>query len=183
MFAGAYLRSPAADKVKYGALNITCDVRGVTSAHTYGDSYLLLKRGVRLRASFAFYDTSSPEVRKCLATCEHYAHVLNAYVDGELEAALHVGAGRAEHGTNGAAVQRYKEVQVHGPLELSRHVEAVVGALQHQYAACSCCRLRPPSCRAALQSMGGTAAMPPCWPPWRRSASSTAPPCFGWTTC
>ena len=46
MFAGAYTRSPAADKVKYGALNITCDVRGVTSAHSYGDSYLLLKRGV-----------------------------------------------------------------------------------------------------------------------------------------
>ena len=130
MFASADLHSPAVDKVKYGALNITCDVRGVTSAHVYGDSYLLLKRGVRLRATFAYYDTGSVAVRKCLATCEHYAHVLNAYADAELKAALHVGAGLAPHGASGAAVLQYKEVQVHGPLELGRHVEAVVGALR-----------------------------------------------------
>ena len=148
MFAGAYTRSPAADKVKYGALNITCDVRGVTSAHSYGDSYLLLKRGVRLRASFAFYDTGSAEVRKCLATCEHYAHVLNAYADGELKAALRVGAGRAPHGASGAAVLQYKEVQVHGPIELSRHVDAVVGALPRKWAA----RVSPAAQTAAADS-------------------------------
>ena len=114
--------------MKYGSLNVTCDVRGVTSAHGYGDSYLLLARGVRLRATFACYDTGSDAARKCLATCEHYAHVMNAYSDAELAAALRVGAGREPHGASGTAVAQYKEFQVHGPLELGRHVEALVGA-------------------------------------------------------
>ena len=135
MFSNAYARAPAADKVKYGALNVTCDVRGVMAAHGYGDSYLQLARGVRLRTTFAFYDTGQPETRKCLATCEHYAHVLNAYADAELTAALRVGAGRAPHGASGKAVVQYKEFQVHGPIALGRHVEALVGAWAHACAA------------------------------------------------
>ena len=31
------------DRCKYGALNVTNDYRGVTSAQQYGDSYLVLK--------------------------------------------------------------------------------------------------------------------------------------------
>jgi hypothetical protein len=95
MFAGAYAGLPAADKVKYGALNVTADVRGVAAAaRHYGDSFLLLAPGARLRATFAYYDTGTAAVRACLATCEHYAHVLGAYADGDLAAALAVGAGR-----------------------------------------------------------------------------------------
>jgi hypothetical protein len=130
MFAGAYAGSPAADKVKYGALNVTADVRGVAAARPYGDSFLLLAPGARLRATFAYYDTSTAAVRACLATCESYAHVLGAYAEPDLAAALAVGAGRgaAARGASSARCAQYKEVQVHGPVELARHVEALFGA-------------------------------------------------------
>jgi hypothetical protein len=89
---------------------------------------LILARGVRLRTTFALVDTSIPTARACLATCEHYAHVLAQYVDADFLTALEVGCGRRAGGASSAAVVAYKEVQVHGPLELARHVEALVGA-------------------------------------------------------
>jgi hypothetical protein len=132
MFASAYAASPPFDKVKYGALNVSCDAGGVHAARAYGDSYLLLRRGVRLRATFAFYDTGSPEARKCLATCEHYAHVLAAYDDADLAAAMRRGGDDAAPGAPPARMgAQYKEVQVHGPLALGRHVEALVLAGRH----------------------------------------------------
>jgi hypothetical protein len=128
MFAGAYASSPAVDKVKYGALNVTCDYAGVASARGYGDSFLILSRGVRLRATFALLDSSSDVSRACMGTCEHYAHVLAAYADADLLTALEVGSGRRAGGAASAAAATYKEAQVHGPIELARHVEALVGA-------------------------------------------------------
>ena len=128
MFASAYASAPPFDKVKYGALNVTCDYGGVAAARAYGDSFLILARGVRLRTTFAVVDTSIPTARACLATCEHYAHVLAQYVDADFLTALEVGCGRRAGGASSAAVVAYKEVQVHGPLELARHVEALVGA-------------------------------------------------------
>ena len=128
MFGDAYRGAAAAEKVKYGALNVSCDVAGVRAAHGYGDSYLQLAAGVRLRASFAFLDTSAAHARACLATCEHYAHVLAAYPDADFKLALEVGAGRRRGGASSHGIHTYKEVQLHGPIELGRHVDALVGA-------------------------------------------------------
>ena len=44
-------------------------------------------------------------------------------------ARLQVGSGRKPHGASGAhAAAQYKEVQIHGPVDLRRDVEALVGA-------------------------------------------------------
>ena len=128
MFGDAYASSPPFDKVKYGALNVTADMEGVRCAHLYGDSYLRLTTAVRVRATFASADSSTPGVRAVLAACEHCAHVLNAYPDADLAASIDVGCGRRATGRSSRLITMNKEMQIHGPVELSRHVEALFGA-------------------------------------------------------
>lgn len=43
LFGDTYEEAKPFDRCKYGALNVTNDYRGVTSAQQYGDSYLVLK--------------------------------------------------------------------------------------------------------------------------------------------
>ena len=165
MFGDAYASSPPFDKVKYGALNVTADMEGVRSAHLYGDSYLRLTTAVRARATFASADSSSPGVRTVLATCEHYAHVLNAYPDADLAATIDVGCGRRATGWSSRLITMYKEMQIHGPVELSRHVEALFGApcvWQRQSIFVLCCSLtRGMLACARMQSARGTRTTPP----------------------
>lgn len=98
------------------------DPRGVKSCRQYGTSYLLLK-GVRLRSSFADMDSGSPSAT--LATCEYYAHVLEKYNDRELKAVIDIATGAIEKHESGV-ISTYKEIQVHGELDFSRHVAACV---------------------------------------------------------
>jgi len=56
--------------------------------------------------------------------------VLAEYSEAELAAVLRVGAGRGPEsvvGASGAATAAYKEAQIHGPVDLARDVDAVVG--------------------------------------------------------
>jgi hypothetical protein len=115
-------KTPAIDRVKYGALNVLNDPYGIRSCYNYGDSYFRLKR-VRLRTSFADCDTSS--MNAVLSSCEHYCHVLVKYTDIELNAALDVVLNRKRY-VNSDVIAIYKEVQIHGPVSLSENVEALV---------------------------------------------------------
>ncbi|KAI6656396.1 Prolyl 4-hydroxylase subunit alpha-1-like [Oopsacas minuta] len=122
IFNNIYKNVKGADRVKYGVLNIVGDICGVKNCKQYGDSYFILKC-VRLRTSFASADSSNSTVK--IASCEHYKHVLNEYTDAELSAILKV-ATKKKPWANSDIIQQYKEVQIHGPIELSEHIECVV---------------------------------------------------------
>ncbi|CAK8996280.1 Hypothetical protein (Fragment) [Durusdinium trenchii] len=83
LFGDSYESAKPFDRCKYGALNVTNDYRGVTSAMQYGDSYLVLK-DVRLRATFCATDSGGIQGSR-LGVCDRYAHVLAEYNDSELQ--------------------------------------------------------------------------------------------------
>eukprot|EP00611_Tribonema_gayanum_P004049 TRINITY_DN13270_c1_g2_i1.p1 TRINITY_DN13270_c1_g2~~TRINITY_DN13270_c1_g2_i1.p1 ORF type:complete len:576 (+),score=112.06 TRINITY_DN13270_c1_g2_i1:118-1845(+) len=128
LFGSCYDGCQDGERVKYGCLNFTQDQRGVRPCQRYGTSYLLLKH-VRIRCTFADRDTggSSP----MLGTCQHYAHVLQNYTREELAAVAALASGQRVPSSSRAkpppgTIEQYREVQVHGPVELSKHVEVVM---------------------------------------------------------
>eukprot|EP00697_Spironema_sp_BW2_P005344 gnl/Spiro4/17451_TR9283_c0_g2_i1.p1 gnl/Spiro4/17451_TR9283_c0_g2~~gnl/Spiro4/17451_TR9283_c0_g2_i1.p1 ORF type:complete len:648 (+),score=226.29 gnl/Spiro4/17451_TR9283_c0_g2_i1:88-2031(+) len=123
MFAGIYHDTIPFDRVKYGSLNIVNDPAGVKSAYHYGDCYLQLK-GVRLRTTFAGGDTGCSS-NHTLAMCEYYAHICTGFNESELKCLCEVATGKVTH-HDSSCFSQYKEVQIHGPIELSKHVEALV---------------------------------------------------------
>ena len=88
--------SSAFDRCKYGVLNIVHDLHGIRKCKQYGRSCMVLKE-VRLRATFASKDSANSDVK--LATCQHYAHVLeNVQHTPELKAVAEVASGLKEMG-------------------------------------------------------------------------------------
>jgi len=126
LFQGIYEGAPGFDRVKYGVLNAVNDPRGIsTVAKQYGLDYIVL-RGVRLRTTFSDRDSCN---QGQLASCEWYAHVLEKYNDLELRAVVEVALGErlfADSAVLDTAAGGYKEVQIHGEVRLSQHLEAVV---------------------------------------------------------
>lgn len=122
MFSGMYDKALPEERVKYGVLNILNDPYGVKACYSYGDCYLLLKR-VRLRTSFSDQDTSSQTAK--IASCEHYAHVLDQYNDLEFESTMKVALGKSLY-EDSKIISVYKEIQIHGKVNLKDHVEAIV---------------------------------------------------------
>eukprot|EP00440_Ansanella_granifera_P069575 gb/GFBE01075487.1/.p1 GENE.gb/GFBE01075487.1/~~gb/GFBE01075487.1/.p1 ORF type:complete len:517 (+),score=84.92 gb/GFBE01075487.1/:1-1551(+) len=127
LFQGKYKDSSAEDRVKYGVLNAVNDPHGIASvAGQYGRDYFMLK-SVRLRATFSDQDSCYRESE--VASCEWYAHVLNKYNDKELAAVVRVAQGDKlfeDSSVLDTARGGYKEVQIHGEILFSKHVEAVV---------------------------------------------------------
>ena len=128
IFKNIYRDAKGEDRVKYGVLNIVGDINGVKSCKQYGDSYFILKR-VRLRTSFASADSSNSTVK--IASCEHYKHVLNEYTNSELTAILKVATKKSPY-LSSDIIQQYKEVQIHGPIELAEHLECIVVNPRHK---------------------------------------------------
>ena len=128
IFNNIYRDVKPIDRVKYGVLNIVGDINGVKSCKQYGDSYFILQH-VRLRTSFASADSSKSTVK--IASCEHYKHVLNEYTNSELEAILKVATKKVPYQSSDV-IQQYKEVQIHGPIEFSEHLECVVANQRHK---------------------------------------------------
>lgn len=121
MFNNIYNNSSPYERVKYGVLNALNDPYGVKACSGYGDSYLELKL-VRLRTSFAPHDTAN----NCkIASCEYYCHVLNKYSDAELQALIAVAMNRKSY-INSSIIKVYKEIQIHGPIQLNRHVQRLM---------------------------------------------------------
>lgn len=132
LFPGIYSNSEGRDRVKYGVLNAVKDPRGISVVGTqYGKDYLVLQ-GVRLRTTFSDRDSCN---KGQLASCEWYAHVLEKYNDLELKAVVEVALGErlyADSSVLDTAAGGYKEVQIHGDLELAKHIEAVVVHPSHR---------------------------------------------------
>lgn len=133
LFGNTYANAKAFDRPKYGVQNIWNDYRGVLGAKQYGDSYLLLK-DVRLRCTFAPEDSANLPARR-LSVLDFYAHVLNEYSDKELEETLKVCKGGGTLGDSEAVVEKwgkYKEAQIHGEVDLTKHCERLVVNERHR---------------------------------------------------
>jgi len=91
---------------------------------------------VRWRTTFTNCDSSASASRALqLGTCEHYAHILAEYSDAELLDIIDVSSGSAPSqlmGKSSSRTAQYKEVQIHGPIQLDRDVELLVLNSQHQ---------------------------------------------------
>eukprot|EP00913_Durusdinium_trenchii_P026545 g24905.t1 len=83
LFDHAYEDAKGFDRVKYGALNVMNDYRGVVKARQYGDSYLVLK-DVRLRCTMCSTDSGGMRHNR-LGVLDKYAHVLKEYNERELK--------------------------------------------------------------------------------------------------
>lgn len=134
LFGLAYDDAAPFDRPKYGVQNVWNDYRGVLGCKQYGDSYLVLK-DIRLRCTLSPCDSANLKASR-LAVLDYYAHVLQEYTDKELLEALRVAEGGAERVGDSAAViekwGKYKEAQIHGEIDLKKHVERLVVSERHR---------------------------------------------------
>lgn len=134
LFGSNYDIAEPRERPKYGVQNVWNDHRGVKGCWQYGDSYLVLKN-VRLRSTLSPEDSGNLKATR-LAVLDFYAHVLQEYSDEELRMALRVAQGGREHlGDSDAVIEKwgkYKEAQIHGPIEFSKHVDRLVASERHR---------------------------------------------------
>jgi len=135
LFGGAYDDAAPADRPKYGVLDVMNDHQGCLCAQQYGDSYFVLKN-TRLRCTFAPEDSGGMCSDK-LAVVDQYAHVLLQYGETEFQEVVRVA--NAEEGSEdriGDSFKlennNYKEAQIHGELDLKKHVKRLVVNERHR---------------------------------------------------
>jgi Protein of unknown function (DUF3626) len=130
MFRGSYEFALHCDRPKYGCLNFTGDISGATSC--YGTMHLILSQNVRSRATHFYQDSGNyihyyPNCPIVLGTSEYYAHILQGYNEIDLVAALNVANHSRIRGAPSTSRQGvgYKEVQIHGPVNLASDIQAL----------------------------------------------------------
>lgn len=107
------------EKVKYGALNFTSTQ--VSGAKSYGEVSITLKN-LRNRCTIAGGDTFG---NTNLGVLEYCNHILVQFTKKELSFIASKAAGENPPLQNFSG---YKEIQIHGDVIFSKHVEKVVGA-------------------------------------------------------
>lgn len=146
LFHEAYQEAEAHERPKYGVLNIYNSQTGVHAAVQYGKSYFELTYATRFRTTFTPKDSCAVK-SDSVGTVEAYAHVL---LEWEMEETLHVvevarravalarwkdggreggnrGSGRREvHPPPQTSGHFFKELQIHGPVELGKDVARLV---------------------------------------------------------
>jgi len=110
------------------------DNRGVFCARDYGDSYLMLKNA-RLRCTFSPVDSGGICGTR-LAVLDQYAHVLMEFSDDELKEVSRVAnarEGSADRIGDSTKLDgfNYKEAQIHGEIDLAKHVKRLVVHPKH----------------------------------------------------
>jgi len=135
LFGGAYDKARPKERPKYGVFDVMNDHRGVVTARQYGDSYMTLKN-VRLRCTFAPEDSGGICASR-LAVLDAYAFVLGEYSDNELQEVVRVANAKEDSEDRiGDSEQldgsNYKEVQIHGDIDLSQHVSRLVVHPRHR---------------------------------------------------
>jgi hypothetical protein len=84
----------------------------------------------------AMYSHSPPPIASLsypLGTCDHYAHILAQYTDAELRSVVEVACGSSQMaGSSSSSTSTYKEVQVHGPIDLARDIDSLVLNKKHR---------------------------------------------------
>jgi hypothetical protein len=121
MFGPSYDGCLPSERVKYGCLNVTGDITGVKAAASYGTMVMALVPHVRYRTTFFSQDTGGAAGNVQLATNEYYAHVLAQYTDVELRSTLEL----CRMGGAPGRCEKYKEVQIHGPVCLATDVQSL----------------------------------------------------------
>lgn len=134
LFGTSYDNAAPFERPKYGVLDVMNDHRGVLCARDYGDSYLVLKNA-RLRCTFAPVD-SGGICGSRLAVLDQYAHVLLEFSDDELREVVRVAnakEGSVDRIGDSAKLEgfNYKEAQIHGELDLAKHVKRLVVHPRH----------------------------------------------------
>ncbi len=123
LFGGDYHQGPmvAHDRPKYGAMNIGLTAAGPAS--TYGSCYLIAKPGLRERTTFTATDSSQARSRDDVGTAQAFEHIIARMPDQMLKNLM----ASATDGTRSlAACNSYVEAQIHGPIEFSKDIAAVV---------------------------------------------------------
>ncbi len=124
LFGGAYDGCEGVYRPKYGVANVVNDPRGIKSARQYGDCFLELSPAVRRRCTFSGADSGGIADSR-LATCHYYAHVmLNDYDNEELSAIIMV-ANQTPRSLASELIRNYKEVQIHGHVQLKSDIVAL----------------------------------------------------------
>mmetsp|Transcript_12392 Transcript_12392/g.36113 ORF Transcript_12392/g.36113 Transcript_12392/m.36113 type:complete len:555 (+) Transcript_12392:101-1765(+) len=134
LFGSSYDGASPFERPKYGVLDVMNDNRGVMCARDYGDSYLMLKNA-RLRCTFSPVD-SGGIMGSRLAVLDQYAHVLMEFSDDELrEVARVANAREGSKDRIGDSTKldgfNYKEAQIHGEVDLAKHVKRLVVHPKH----------------------------------------------------
>lgn len=107
------------ERPKYGALNFLNKLSG--GAPIYGKNYLILGPHVRKRITIATGDTSGS---RCLGVLDFCYHVLTALTDIELMWLIKIAMGLADRAPETCHSATYREIQIHGEINIARDVEA-----------------------------------------------------------
>ena len=154
MFGSSYDRAKPFQRVKYGCLNFTGDIEGVSPARCYGQLFITLKQSVRHRCTFFNMDTASfagggggsglsalsglaPELSGIMGGYgaagggSHQKDTLATarnychILEKYSDAELHSILALNKIGGGQSKCMNYKEVQIHGPVCLATDVEAL----------------------------------------------------------
>lgn len=120
LFEKKYDGAEKSERVKYGTINFTKDVKGVSACRSYGQSYLVVKPHVRSRCTFT--DADSCVEHSIVGTLHYCIHVLNQLNDKELLATFDAVEGKSSTST---VISTYKEIQIHGPIEFEKDIQKI----------------------------------------------------------
>jgi hypothetical protein len=128
IFEGGYHGHPlvAAERPKYGAMNPSW--RPFGPATSYGECYLIMKRGIRNRTTLTASDSSGCRADG-VGTAQDFQHVLNATPDTRFKAILDTALG---YDAPNDTAYPYLEAQIHGPVEFKQDVERLVIDTKHK---------------------------------------------------
>jgi hypothetical protein len=121
LFNGVYENAKPFEKVKYGALNIGNHPNGIKMCYPYGDSFLVLKKDIKKRATFVYGDSSKKDFH--LSTFENPLSVLYFMPDQLTVDVIKIANYEGEYCEN---IGEYIEVQIHGSVKLNRDIECLM---------------------------------------------------------
>ncbi|GMI21417.1 hypothetical protein TeGR_g15036 [Tetraparma gracilis] len=112
------------ERVKYGCVNLTDDVKGVAAASSsYGSFFMVLTRECRHRATIADTDTGSSSA--VLGTSDWFGHIMASFNDRTLKSALSLPCPNSASLSHIFDDTRYREIQIHGEVSIAHDVAAL----------------------------------------------------------
>lgn len=118
LFNNIYNNCKPVDRCKYATMNMFNADEGVISARNYGECYMTLKRGIRIRTSYTVADSYGTST---IASCEFYNHILLTMPEGQLKDLLKF----VTLGIISVTNYPYQEAQIHGDIILSENIHSL----------------------------------------------------------
>jgi len=130
MFGDVYDKAKAFERPKYGCLNVGLNEAGTQQANSYGDGYLLMNDStVRWRTTLTIMDSFA--VNGQCGTVKHCDHLLTLLTQQELQEMVEAATTR-KCSSGGSKQANYREIQIHGPVQLDRDVESLHAPSSYQ---------------------------------------------------